>query len=525
MEPSCVRQDQIPGTSRLFSDYLYHFDRVDRFYPGGCPSPEFVVEAAKTVRFAEERRAPLVAALREQNGDSAALKKLADAGTVAVVTGQQVGLFSGPAYTLFKALTAVKMATHLEAQGIAAVPVFWLASEDHDLAEVDHAWMFNQEGTPAKVSITSMVASGGPVGEAKLLDVPLLELKQALSGLPFAEEVLAKVAAAYQDGATMAGAFAAFLKDLLAGFGLLFLDPMAPAIRRMAAPFLSRTVGRVPALTAALRDRSKELETAGYHAQVHVDNDASLLFLLKGGRRLPLKWQDGKFHSREGEMSVAEVAALGEQLSPNALLRPVMQDYLLPTVAYVGGPAEVAYFAQGAVLYQELLGRMPVIYPRNSFTLLDARAEKLMERNQLRLLDLLDHQEAVKSRIAARLVPQDLTEKFAVLQATATELLAGMERELQAFDVTLEAAAKKSAAKVAYQLEKLRAKTARETLRRDEKASADAVYLMNLVYPHKHFQERLYSIVPFLAKYGWDFPQRMYEETQLGCLDHMLRVV
>jgi bacillithiol biosynthesis cysteine-adding enzyme BshC len=525
MEPSCVRQDQIPGTSRLFSDYLYHFDRVKRFYPGGCPSPEFAVEAAKTFQFAEERRAPLVAALREQNGDSAALAKLAVAGTVAVLTGQQVGLFSGPAYTLFKALTAVKMAAHLEAQGISAVPVFWLASEDHDLAEVDHAWMFNQEGTPAKVSITSTVVSGGPVGEVKLLDVPLLELKQALSGLPFAEEVLAKVAAAYHDGASMAGAFVAFLKDLLAGFGLLFLDPMAPAIRQMAAPFLSGAVGRVPQLTAALRERSKELEGAGYHAQVHVDNDASLLFLLKGGRRLPLKWQDGHFHSREGEMSVAEVAALGTQLSPNALLRPVMQDYLLPTVVYVGGPAEVAYFAQGSVLYQELLGRMPVIYPRNSFTLLDARAEKLMERNQLRLVDLLDHQDAVKSRIAARLVPEDLTEKFAVLQDTAGKLLAAMEQDLQAFDVTLEAAAKKSAAKVMYQIEKLRAKTARETLRRDEKASADAVYLMNLVYPHKHFQERLYSIVPFLAKYGWDLPQRMYQETQLACLDHMLRVV
>jgi uncharacterized protein YllA (UPF0747 family) len=172
-----------------------------------------------------------------------------------------------------------------------------------------------------------------------------------------------------------------------------------------------------------------------------------------------------------------------------------------------------------------LLGRMPVIYPRNSFTLLDERSSKLMARNQLKLLDLLDHPEAVKSRIASRLVPDDLNEKFAHMQNEAEAMLAAMQQDLHTFDPTLEAAAKKSAAKINYQIEKLRAKTARETLRRDEKASVDSLYLMNLVYPHKHFQERFYSIIPFLAKYGWDLPSRIYDETQLGCLDHMLRVI
>ena len=148
-----------------------------------------------------------------------------------------------------------------------------------------------------------------------------------------------------------------------------------------------------------------------------------------------------------------------------------------------------------------------------------------MARNQLKLLDLLDHPEAVKSRIASRLVPQDLNDKFATLQKEAAAMLASMQQELHTFDPTLEEAARKSAAKINYQVEKLRAKTARETLRRDEKAAADSLYLMDLVYPHKHFQERFYSTTPFLAKYGWDLPKRIYEETQLGCLDHMLRVI
>jgi bacillithiol biosynthesis cysteine-adding enzyme BshC len=523
MEPSCVRQDLIPGTSRLFANYLYDFERVSKFYPAGAPEACRVAEAARSLAFPDERRAAIVAALRAQNGDSPALQKLAAAGTVAVVTGQQVGLFSGPAYTVFKALTAVKLAEYLEAQGIAAVPIFWLATEDHDLAEVDHVWVFNEKGEPAKVSSSGLVATGGPVGVTPLQDLPLNELRTALGALPFTEEVMAKVEAAYREGGTLGGAFATLLKDLLNGFGLLYLDPLAPDVRELAAPLLTCVAERAPELVNALRERAKELEAAGYHAQVLVEKDASLLFILSGNKRLSLRLKDNKFVSREGDFSAQELGAMAERLSPNALLRPVMQDYLLPTVAYVGGPAEIAYLAQSSVLYEALLGRMPVIYPRNSYTLLDERAVKLMTRNQLRLPDLLEHQERVKGRLAARLIPQDLNEEFEQLEQSVKGSLTKLEADLQAFDPTLYAAAHKSSAKILYQVQKLQRKTARETLRRDQKASADAEYLMNLVFPHKHLQERLYSIVPFLAKYGLDLPQRLYAQVHLNCPDHMLR--
>jgi bacillithiol biosynthesis cysteine-adding enzyme BshC len=524
MEPSCVRQDLIPGTSRLFSHYLYNFEEVSRFYPAGAPEPERVVAAARELRFPEERRAGIVAALREQNTDVKALDKLAEPGTVAVVTGQQVGLFSGPAYTVFKALTAVKLAQYLDSQGVAAVPVFWLATEDHDLAEVDHTWVFNEKGEPARVSGSALVATGGPVGVTTLTDLPLQELRTALGSLPFAAEVMVKVEAAYREGGTLGGAFAALVKEILSGFGLLYLDPLSPAIRKLAAPLLTQVAQQVPELVSRLRERSAELEGAGYHAQVLVEKDASLMFLLRGNKRLALRFRDGKFVSREGDFSADELAALAERISPNALLRPVLQDFLLPTVAYVAGPAETAYFAQSSVLYEALLGRMPVIYPRNSCTLLDARAEKLMTRNHLRLPDVLEHQEQVKGKIAARLVPQDVTREFEQLQQATKSALSRMAGHLEKFDPTLRAAAEKSAAKIEYQLEKLQRKAARETLRRDEKASADAEYLMNMVFPHKHLQERLYSIVPFLAKYGLDLPQRLFERAQLNCPDHMLHL-
>jgi len=523
MQPSCVRQDQIPGTSTFFADYLYQFDKVSALFPYSSWHADSVVSAAHSVTFPAARRAQIVAALATQNDNSAALNKLAQPNTVAIITGQQVGFLLGPAYTIFKALTAVKLAEHLNEQGISAVPVFWLATEDHDLAEVDHAWVFNQQATASKISLAGSVVNGGPVGDVVLNEVPLAELRAALGDLPFADDVMKLVAASYQPGATLGSAFRKLLEQTLKGLGLLYLDPLAAPIREVAAPFLSEAVQRVPELLIALRSRNNEIAAAGYHTQVHIDADTSLFFLLKNGRRWPIRWKDGRFSSREGSYSAAELAALGGQLSPNALLRPVMQDYLLPTASYIAGPSETAYFAQSTVLYEKLLGRMPVIYPRNSFTLLDARASKLLTRYGLRVPDLLDHHENVKGTLASRLVPPALSDQIKATQSSVSQSLAQLKSTLLHFDPTLEAAARKSTAKIDYQFAKLERKIARETMRRDERATKDADYLLNLVYPQRHLQERFYSILPFLAKHGLDLPQQLLTQIQLSCPDHMLR--
>jgi bacillithiol biosynthesis cysteine-adding enzyme BshC len=274
-----------------------------------------------------------------------------------------------------------------------------------------------------------------------------------------------------------------------------------------------------------VRRRNEELKGAGYHAQVVVDEDASFLFLLSGNKRTAIRWKEGRFVTKDRSYSVEELATQADKLSPNALLRPVMQDYLLPTTAYVAGPSEIAYMAQGQVLYEKLLGRMPVIFPRNSFTLLDAQAAKLMERFGLRLPDLLGHRESVKSRIASKMVPSPIKQQFDSLRLNINQQLAQLRDELNRFDPTLEKAAQKGTAKIAYQLEKLCQKAARETLRRDERAAKDTDYLMNTVYPQRHLQERFYSIVPFLAKHGWNLPQQLYECVQLSCPHHMVRTI
>ncbi|MGI8960054.1 MAG: bacillithiol biosynthesis cysteine-adding enzyme BshC [Bryobacteraceae bacterium] len=525
MEYSCVHQTLIPGTTRLYADYLYEFDKVQSFYPAHFTDTEQLAASAKHIDFPQQRRALLIAALREQNGDSPTLSRLAKPGTVAVVTGQQVGLFSGPAYTIFKALTAVKLAEHLSDIGIPAVPVFWLATEDHDLEEVDHAWVFNHAAEPAKIVISETAATGGPVGQVKLGRVPLPELREALGHLPFADEVLTLLEQVHDPNATFGSAFGAFLRKLLRGCGLLYLDPLAPAVREIAAPFINQAVHRIPDLIRVLKQRNRELEEAGYHAQVHIDDSTSLVFLIEENKRIPLRWKNGRFFARDNSYTPDNLALLDGRVSPNALLRPVMEDYLLPTAAYVGGPSEVAYMAQAQVLYEALLGRMPVIFPRNSFTLLNSRATKLLERYGLRVPDLFSHQEEVTSRIAAQLVPDRLTDEFASVRSAVASSLAGLQSNLCEFDPTLEVAANKSTAKILYQIDKLSQKVARERMLRDERSQRDATYLMNLIFPYRHLQERFYSIIPFLAQHGLDLPQRLMNEVQLGCPDHMIRAM
>ena len=249
------------------------------------------------IRFPEERRAPLVAALREQNGDSPALERLAQPGCVAVVTGQQVGLFSGPAYTIFKALTAVKLAKHLSDQGIAAVPVFWLATEDHDLAEVDHAWVFDDKTTPRRIPLKDSGNTGwaGRRGEAwpsslRRIGIGLGRpaLRRRCTGTGSAD--------AYCSGATLGAAFRNLVRGILRDFDLLYLDPLAPAVRSITAPFLAEAVHQVPDLTEALRRRNDELTRDGYHAQVHIEENSSLLFVIRDGKRAAAAMEGWPLH-------------------------------------------------------------------------------------------------------------------------------------------------------------------------------------------------------------------------------------
>lgn len=489
MRFASVPYGELPGVSALFAAYTSSSERAARFYRHAPFSLAGWMEAAReALSAAGAPRREVADALRDANPGGAALDRLAEPGTVAVVTGQQAGLFGGPAYTLYKALTAVHVARCLEEAGQPAVPVFWVASEDHDLEEVSHAHVFDTRVRPVRLDVAAGEGRGRPVGTVAIEQPPVRELAGALQGFLHADEVRALVEDAYRPGRTFSESFQTLMRALLRPYGMVFVDPLAPRLRRLAAPFLAKAWGQREALGEAVAARRRELEQEGFHAQVEVADGAGLFFVLEGGIR-----------RRAGASATVDDPA---QWSPNALLRPVMQDWLLPTAVYVGGAAEVAYFAQSEALYARLLGRMPAVLPRAAFTLIDERTRRLMERFDISLADCLRGEEAVLERVAQRLTPRRLQDRMEETAAEIASRLEGLRVELEEFDPTLGEAMKRSAAKIAYQLEKMQRKAARAALKKSAEAEEQARHAFRLASPARQLQERHYSFLPFLAKYG-----------------------
>ncbi len=526
----CLRQTELPGVRPIFADLLYQFPKVAEFYRY-APSLDSAQAAAGEVRIDPQHRADLVEELRRQNvgcgkETRANIDLLAEPSTVVVATGQQVGLFGGPVFSIYKALTAVKFAEELTRRGTPAVPVFWLATEDHDLDEVDHGWAFSGEGCPERLQATTEGTRGAAVGAFRIADADLDKLEKLVSGLPFADEAMAMARETYSDGPYFADAFIAMFRKLLCRFGLIFLCPMQSEIRRLASPVIEQAIERSPELMDALVERGHSLEAAGYHQQVHVDAETSLFFLFENDVRVALKRQGETYRAGSKGYSAADLLArLREnplEFSPNALLRPVMQDYLLPTAALIGGPAELAYLGQSAVLYEALLDRMPVVMPRATFSILDDSAAKLLERYYLTPSDCFVPAAELEERIAAALVPAEIHSTFKKSTDEIEIAMGRMEQRLASFDPSLQTSFSLSAKKIRFQLEKIEAKTARESLRRNETAQRHAAYLSGFLYPNRSPQERVYGALPFIAKFGKDFVDKIADAITADCVDHQI---
>ena len=526
MESSCVRQTDIPGTSRLFADLIYQYDRVRDLFPYRPNDGEALASASiKTqFEFPADRRAALVRALTPLNQGNPSLEVLARQGTVAVVTGQQVGLFSGPAYTVYKALTAIKAARELSVRGIPAVPVFWLATEDHDLEEVSHVALPGPDGSLQTVATATQGLPNAPVGSVRFGT----EIQFAVDGvgaLLGESEAVASLRACYRPGEDFGTSFARLFTQWFAEWGVILLDASDPELHQIAAPIYRAALERSGEVEEALLARGRELETAGYHQQVKVTPSSSLLFVLHEGARMPIHRRGVDFVIDKENVSAAELlnrlAAAPQDFSGNVLLRPVVQDYLLPTLAYTGGAAEVAYFAQAGVVYQALLGRITPVVPRFSATLIEAKPKIVLERYGLAFTDFF-RPEPVREQLAARALSKDLRLAFERAQASTSETLAAIREGLEGLDKTLVEAANNAESKMLHQLESLQARAARAELLQSEILDRKAAWLSNMLYPNKVLQERGIGGIYFLARHGFDLLRGVYEAIHPDCVDHQL---
>lgn len=535
MESHCIPLTEVPHTSALLIDYLYRFSGVAGFYTHDPFDPAAPAAAARAIALDPAQRRAVADVLAEQNQRFGAgpetqenINRLRDGRALAVVTGQQVGLFGGPCYSFYKALTTIRLAEKLTADGTPSVPIFWLASEDHDWNEVNHCFALDAEYEPQTFQDTSTPPENTPVGEI-IFDASIQALRQRLLGLWPAEAraEAESLLGGYIAGATYGQAFGRLFQRLFAGRGLIVLDPLHTALHAASRPLFRRALEEAENLHARVRARDRQLQKAGYHVQVRLRDNATLLFLRAQGQRLPLRRRaNGFFLPGQGELSLpallAELEAAPERFSPNVLLRPLVQDWLLPTVAYVAGPNEIPYFAQASALYDELLGRAPVIVPRASLTLVDPKVRRLLVKYRLTLPDLFRGEQPLRALLAERLLPPRLARHLQAAERKMEKLLAGVTGEVKKLDPTLEGAAATSRRKMLYQLGKIRRQAARAQAEREETLDRHLAVLVSALYPHRGLQERHLSVLSFVARHGLPLVERLLAEASVPCRDHQV---
>ena len=516
MNSQCISFREIPQTTKLFTSFLENFGHVASYY--SHPPTEAGIDAAsREIAFDPSVRRRVVEVLRSQNrrfDSDAATKSSLDrlaAGAAAIVTGQQVGLFSGPAFTLHKAISVLRCAEEATRRGIDAVPVFWLATEDHDLAEVNHSFWNTRNGLVRYDLPAREEDANRRVGEVILgngIDGLVEAATRGVEGA-FADEIANALRESYAPGETYGSAFGKLMARLFAGRGIIFMDPLDSELHRLAATVYQRALDQDDSLREALLRRSADLDRAGFHAQVKVTHEMTLLFCNVDGRRQPLRSHNGKLSAGEAAFSREEVLEwmerAPEDFTPNALLRPVVQDTLLPTAAYIGGPAEIAYMAQVNVVYDRLLGRMPAILPRASFTVVEPPVANLLRKYGLEVRDVFGGRQQLRGKMERKSLPPDLALHFETDEKTVHRLLKNYESPLDQLDPSLRGALRLAERKMLYQFGKLKGKAARAENFRTGVLDRHERILLDALYPNRGLQERSLCPLPFLALYGADF--------------------
>ena len=507
---------QEPPTA-LFRDYLKGEPRVRPFYEGGgaWDLEALLRSADRTLTLARPRPALADALSRQQQerGAGAAAERAAqlkDAAAVAVVTGQQPVLFGGPLYVLYKAAAAVRLAAELEARrGKPVVPVFWSASEDHDFAEVRSVAILDDAG---RIRTLRYEPAREPVGQPAariVLDDTITglvaEAERVLPAGQHRDQAIALLRECYRPGTTLAAAFARLISSLVPG--LVVLDPSDPALKAQMAPVLSREITEGSPTSMLGAKAGEALLAAGYHQQVPIRPGFLNLFVVMEGERRALGSSNGALEVRGlgRKIPAAEAARLVESdpasWSAGVLLRPLAQDHLLPTAAYIGGPAEIAYHAQIGPSYAHFGIPRPALVPRPSVTLVEPAQARALEAEGLELWDLQADPEVVALRWAREAHP-GVEAAFARTREALEREMAAVEEALAALDPTLRGAADSARGRALHQIESLHEKSVRALKKRDQTRADRLRRTRDALLPGGSFQERGLGILSLVARYG-----------------------
>jgi bacillithiol biosynthesis cysteine-adding enzyme BshC len=538
-ENTALSFGDIPHQSKLFLDYLNDPESLKRFYPGAVGDIGKIAERKNEVlRDYKVDRNALCAALKEINESYGCttqsldnIERLGEKDTVAIVTGQQAGLFSGPLYTVLKAISAIKLAAKLTSEGTPAVPVFWIAEEDHDFAEVNHTYVIDRDSRQTKLENTpANYKEGVPVANVILdenIRTSLEELFHALPKSEFTGELKELLEGAYQPGVSYSAAFGRMMARTFGKYGLIIFSPMHPALKKLSAPITAQAVEKWEEINAALVTRTKELEASGYSAQVKVEEKSFPFFYFNdNGLREKISIQNSKFKIQNSEWQLSELKehALNEphRFSPNALLRPVVQDYLLPALCYLGGGAEISYFAQNSEIYRVLERPQTPIFHRASASVVEPHIKRTLEKYELTLPDFFDEADALFGRITEDFLNKETARDFAEAEEIINGQMNRLEQSLLNIDRTLAESVARRRRKVMYHIAALRKKFHAAQVLKDETVQRRLEAAKNALYPQKALQERSTNFISLAARHGTGLIDRLYENAEIEGKRHQI---
>ncbi len=528
---------RFPWIRRLAADYAYDFRSVAPFFSGDPADRSAWADAIARTQVHDRRRtdiATVIARQQERRGAPAPARKagtlLADRQTVAVVTGQQAGLFGGPLFTLFKALTAIKLAEQVSRDHkVPAVAVFWIDAEDHDWEEVRSCTVFDGGLMPRSVALPARPGVEPSPVATIALDHSILEaldeIEQALPPTEFRASIIDALRRAYAPGVGMADAFGRWMEEVLGNRGLIVYDSSDAASKPIVGDVFARELSH-PGHTVKLAALAgSDLTARGYHAQVHAQDDSLALFYLDGGRRA-IRQQDGRFvvgdHHYLAPALVAQAAEQPAGFSPNVLLRPIVQDTIFPTICYVAGPNELAYLGQLRGVYQHFGVPMPLFYPRATATILDSAALRFLTKYKLPLEALQAQDEAALNELLKTQIPPAVEESFVEAEHAIEAQMAHLVAAMPALDPTLEGAARSTLERMLRDLQTLHGKMIQAAKRRDETLRRQFIHARALAFPGGHAQERTIGFLSFLNHYGPALVDRLDEELPLDLGHHWI---
>ena len=520
----------------LVAAYSSDFSSVASLFAGNPADSKAWKETIDRVQRSTRDRAgvsKVVTAQLERRGAPAharsAAAQLANPSTVAIVTGQQAGLFGGPLYTLLKAVTAIRLARKVSAtHGVVAIPVFWVEAEDHDWDEVRTARVLDGQLALREITLDNLDGAGArPVASLVLDDGigdALGALESSLQETEFTQELMTRLRAHYRPGQKMGTAFACWLDDLLGRYGLVVFEAADPAAKPLVASLFSRELD-APCRTAHFAKQTGEaMRALGHSPQVEPADDSVALFYLGDGGRHAIKRRDDGYTLgdtvRQQDEVRAEAAEHPDRFSPNVLLRPVVQDRLFPTVCYVAGPSELAYQAQLGAIYQDFGVEVPLLYPRANATLLDAGAVRFLEKYELPLEALATRDESALNRLLQSQLPPGVED---ALQSAGDEIRTRLEvlkAALPAIDPTLVGAAETTLERMQETLKHLHNKIIQASKRKDDTLRRQFTRTQALAFPEGQPQERIVDLAFFLNRYGQSLCDQLLDGLPLDMGQH-----